>query len=324
MANYPFATVEPNIGVIEVPDERLGKLALVIAQEEKLSSLPPLVPAVIKFVDIAGLVKGAAEGEGLGNQFLANIRETDLICHVLRDFTDPDVVVTGKLDPAEDLQIIRTELILKDLETVSKQERDIKKINNPSAINCFKKTLTILNNGQMINQVEWNEQEQEWLNNLFLLTAKPEIFVINVSEDRITQKAPNKDTIIISAKIESELASLDEADQLMYLNELGLKQAGIERMAQAAYKKLGLVSFLTAGEIECRAWTIKAGIPACQAAGVIHTDFEKKFIKAKVISFDDFIKFDGWKKAADAGRVRQEGRDYQLKDGDVVEFAIGK
>jgi hypothetical protein len=230
------------------------------------------------------------------------------------------------MDPDDDLKIVRSELMLKDLETIEKvQKSNVKNQNyNLKVKSAFEKVFQALNQGLMVNSLIFDEREQEAVRELFLLTAKPEIFVVNVSEDKVNIKPPNEDSVVISAKIESELASLDEPDQKAYLAELGLKESGIERMAKLAYKKLGFISFLTAGKIEARAWTIKSGTPAVDAAGVIHTDFAQKFIKAKVAGFEDFVNFGGWKKAAEGGRVRQEGRDYIVKDGDVVEFMIGK
>jgi GTP-binding protein YchF len=344
-ANYPFATLEPNVGIVQVPDERLGKLAEVIGkgavpalktgQENSApAKLPPLVPATIEFVDIAGLVKGASQGEGLGNQFLANIREVDLICHVLRSFEDPDVILTGKLDPLEDLQTIRLELCIKDLETVEKQDKRIKKEGSKIGESTRTKALELLQNGQMLNQGTWSDEELAWLKELSPLTLKPEIYVVNVSEAQLTNgldknfhqkiNTQEENVVYISAKIESELSDLPQEEKQLYLNELGLETSGIERMAQVAYQRLNLISFLTAGEKECRAWTVKRGTNAQVASGVIHHDFINKFIKAKVCAFNDFIQYQGWTRAAEAGKVRNEGRDYQIKDGDVVEFMIGK
>lgn len=336
-ANYPFATVEPNTGMAQVPDSRLAQLAKVVKQNTNVD--PPLKPAMIEFVDIAGLVAGASKGEGLGNKFLANIRETDLICHVLRAFEDSDVVLTGKMNPQDDLDTVRTELILKDLETVEKNQKTRIKDQKEKKLRdqVFPKLIKTLEDGKMANLLEFTKEElQTVVKPLSLLTLKPEIFVINVSEDQLgnvdqildkftTDTQIGKQNIVfISAKIESELAELDIEERLEYMAELGIKISGIEQMAQVAYHKLGLISFLTAGEIECKAWTIHKGDTAPVAAGVIHTDFAKKFIKAKVLSWQEFVEFQGWKKAAEAGRVRQEGKDYQIKDGDVVEFMIGK
>jgi hypothetical protein len=335
-ANYPFATIEPNTGIVEVPDERLKQLAETVEKEEKLSpGSVPTKPATIEFVDIAGLVAGAAKGEGLGNQFLAHIRECDLICHVLRAFEDPDVVVTGKLNPVEDLETVRTELILKDLETLENQSSKIKDPTLGAKFkSAYEKLSRGLGEGKMAHTIVLDDQEREEARNLFLLTAKPEIFAVNVGESQIATaqaaafadklRVEAEDVVVICAKVESDLAALSPQDQRDYLTDLGLERSGIERMAMAAYVKLNLVSFLTAGKIEARAWTIPSGAAAPEAAGVIHSDFSHKFISAKVIEWQEFVRLGGWKQAAQVGKVRQEGRGYQLKDGEVVEFAIGK
>ncbi|HJZ05946.1 hypothetical protein A2634_01440 [Candidatus Amesbacteria bacterium RIFCSPHIGHO2_01_FULL_48_32] len=271
VANYPFATIEPNIGIVPVPDERLQKLADV-AHTEKI------VPATVKFVDIAGLVKGASQGEGLGNKFLSHIREVDAIVYVLRDFTDENVIRAGSVSPQSDYETLRTELQLADLETIEKRKAKKGEIQEALA----------------------------------LLAEKPEIKVLNVDEDKI---APREEYIVLSAKLESELG--DE------IKDLGISESGLEKLIKRSYEILGLQSFLTAGEKEVRAWTIKRGIKAPQAAGVIHTDFEKHFIKADVIYWEDFVKLGGWQKAREAGKVRLEGRDYVMQEGDVVEFKVG-
>jgi ribosome-binding ATPase len=336
-ANYPFATIEPNVGIVEVPDGRLAKLASVIEHDEKLESgSVPLKPATIEFYDIAGLVAGASKGEGLGNQFLAHIRETDLICHVLRAFTDADVVITGNMNPVDDLATVRTELILKDMETLEKakkmKSKDLKEKQKIET--TLTKVEQVFAKGDMLNTVELSDYELEIIQPLCFLTLKPEIYAINVSDEDLPNISPNNiapklgvnpaDVIIISAKMEAELAELTENEQKEYLSEYGLTYSGIERIAALAYAKLGLISFLTCGAIESRAWTIKQGMLAQQAAGAIHTDFVKKFIKANVIGWEEFVNLGGWKKAREVGKVRQEGRDYIVRDGDVVEFMIGK
>lgn len=330
VANYSFATIEPNVGVVEVPDERLSLLAKTVEKEAKLEAgKVPLIPATIKFVDIAGLIKGASKGEGLGNQFLAHIREADLICHVLRFFSDPDVLVTGNLNPIDDLDTIRTELILKDLETLNQRLR------HGSGQAITNETLTLnklkaqLDNGNMANTISLTTEEQETVSPLQLLTNKPEIYALNVSEDQLSNiNIPSginpKDTVIISARIESELSNLSKKDQNAYLKELGLKLSGIERMASLAYGKLNLISFLTAGVKEVKAWTIRKGSTAQKSSGVIHTDFIKHFIKANVMNYMDFVNLGGWKVAREQGKVRQEGKEYIVTDGDVIEFMIGK
>lgn len=284
-ANYPFATIEPNVGVVPVPDPRIATLAEVIKTSENLEELPPLVPATVKFVDIAGLVKGASQGEGLGNKFLAHIREVDAICYVLRDFRDENVIRAGSTNPDDDLEILKLELQLADEQTRENREAKSKsRIDEP----------------------------------LNLLSDKPAIVVYNTDEDRLS--GPE---LRISAKMEEELASLDANDQKAYLQNLGIIESGLEKVIKKAYEILGLQSFLTAGEKEVRAWTIKKGTKAPQAAGVIHGDFEKNFIKAEVVSYEDFVALGGAQKAREAGKLRLEGKDYVMQEGDVVEFKVG-
>ncbi len=351
-ANYPFTTIEPNIGVVPVPDDRLSKLAEVTKEEEHMDKLPPLVPAIVEFVDIAGLVKGASEGQGLGNKFLSHIREVDIICNVVRLFPDADVVhVAGTIDPARDREIIETELILADLQTLEKQTEP-RGVNDKAAEErweLIKKLQEGLNQGKSARIVLEDPDEREKVNDLHLLSMKPVLYVSNVSEEQLASdvipatepessqtktwipgsfgktqdKQARDDKITISAKIEAELSSLAEEDQKAYLKELGLSESGLDRLIQKAYEMLGLISFLTSGIKEVRAWTIEKGTKAPQAAGVIHTDFEKKFIKADVIAYEDFISVGGWKKAREVGKVRSEGKEYVLQDGDVVEFKVG-
>lgn len=312
MANYPFTTIEPNVGVVPVPDARLQKLAEITREEEKMDKLPPIVPAVVEFVDIAGLVKGASVGEGLGNKFLSHIREVDLIVNVIRYFNDPSVVhVAGEVDPERDRRIIETELILADLQTLENQ-----KIKSETV----QKFTDALNHGTPARDIGITEEQRHEVYDLHLLTMKPVLYVANVSEQEVSKSTAS---FAISAKIESELASLSDEEQKEYLKELGLSTSGLDRLIQKAYGMLGLISFLTCGVIEARAWTIERGMKAPQSAGVIHTDFEKKFIKADVIAFSDFIDVGGWKNAREAGKVRSEGKDYRLQDGEVVEFKIG-
>ncbi len=339
-ANYPFATIEPNVGVVEVPDNRLPILA-------KLVNTTVIKPALVEFTDIAGLIKGASQGEGLGNKFLSHIRETDAICHVLRAFSDDSIIREGSVDPVADLETVRTELQLADLETIDKQKqpKGIKEKEQQTRweiIQQFKQRLEL---GECISvnllaSTLTQELEQRIAKELNLLTAKSEIFVLNVDEadlsksSEIKEKYANllstakqpvnpKQIVVISALIESELASLGQEDQQQYLADLGIEQSGLERLAQVAYQTLKLQSFLTAGELEVKAWTIKQGATAVEAAGVIHTDFMKKFIKAKVISYEQFIQYEGWTRAKEAGKVRLEGRDYQMQPDDIVEFMIG-
>lgn len=324
-ANYPFATIEPNVGVVEVPDERLQKLAEVVHTNK-------LVPAMVEFVDIAGLVKGAASGEGLGNQFLAAIREVELVCQVLRVFEDKDVVRAGSIDAVEDYNTVEAELILKDLETVQKT-MDSKnfRMSPEKERGVVERVYKGLNSGKPAREL-LSFEEQEIIRPLSLLTLKPEIIVANVGEEHLTQidhweklieSKLGLLTVALAAKVESELSTLNKEDARTYMKELGIEQSGLDRLAQTAYRLLGLMSFLTAGEMEVRAWTVKKGSTAPVAAGVIHTDFTKKFIKAKVASYDDFVSLGGWKACADAGKVRTEGRDYVMQEGDVVEFMIG-
>jgi len=329
-APYPFCTIEPNVGVVPVPDARLTKLAEITKTEEKMEKFPPVVPAVVEFVDIAGLVKGASQGEGLGNKFLSHIRETDIICHVIRYFEDPAIVnVAGEINPLRDRDIIETELILADMQTLEKQAepRGIKDHDAQKRWEIILRLKEALNNGNNARAVVKDEEEKALIADLHLLSAKPVLYVINVSEEQLTTGVGAieglPDTITISAKTESELVSLPEGEQKDYLAALGQTASGLDRLIQKTYEMLGLISFLTTGKIEARAWTITKGTKAPQAAGVIHTDFEKKFIKADCVTFLDFIVSGGWKLAREHGKVRQEGREYVMQDGDVVEFKIG-
>ncbi|OGG14633.1 redox-regulated ATPase YchF [Candidatus Gottesmanbacteria bacterium RIFCSPHIGHO2_01_FULL_39_10] len=326
VANYPFATIEPNIGVVPVPDPRLRKLAEITKAEVKMDKLPPEVPATVKFVDIAGIVKGASEGEGLGNKFLSHIREVDVICHVVRYFTDGDVVhVAGSVEPKRDREIINSELILADLESL-KRAKD-KMGRDPAGqkkVQAMEKLITEMNKGILAKDVVLSDEEKAEVKDLQILTIEPMIYVANVSEGDLKKDITIDGHAVfpISAKIESELSSLSDDDQKTYLKELGMEESGLDRLIKLAYKTLGLISFLTAGEKEVRAWTIRGGMSAPEAAGVIHTDFEKGFIKADVISFDEFVSLGGWGKAREIGKVRMEGREYVMQDGDVVEFKV--
>jgi GTP-binding protein YchF len=334
-ANYPFATIEPNVGIVPVPDSRLVQLADVTKDEEKMASLPPLKPATVEFVDIAGLVKGASEGAGLGNKFLSHIREVSVIAHVVRAFEDADVIREGSTTPEEDYQTIQTELIIADLQTLQKALDNRK--TEPAKHAVAKKLLAALNHGTRAYDVSLTLEEKEQIKDLFLLTAKPEVIVLNVTESEYNESTifertasyakvlnlPEDRFVVICAKIESELAGLNDEDQQAYLAELGVGASGLERLINKAYEQLGLISFLTAGEKEVRAWTVKKGSNAPEAAGEIHTDFIKKFIKAEVISFADYISTGGRKKAREVGKARLEGKDYIVQDGDVIEFKIG-
>lgn len=334
VANYPFATIEPNIGVVPVPDPRLEVLADIVVSESggdpstrTSSSLrtnrPPVIPASVRFVDIAGLVAGAAEGEGLGNKFLAHIRETNIICHVVRFFDDPNIIhVSGSVDAKRDIEIINSELILADLQTLSKnKEQKTKNKDIKFTPELIEKIYKELDKGILAKDVILTDEEKEAIYELHLLTAKPVIYVANVAEGELN--SPVRDDIFkISAKIESELSSLSLEEQKAYLAELGMKEAGLDRLIRLAYETLGLISFLTCGEKEVRAWTIEKGTKAPQAAGVIHTDFEKGFIKADTVTYDEFVKYGGWAKCKELGKVRMEGKEYIMQDGDVVEFKI--
>ncbi len=348
VANYPFATIEPNVGVVGVPDDRLEKLAEVVANEglphasRPLSSSPlmrertiaetggdkkpPIVSATVKFVDIAGLIKGASQGEGLGNKFLSHIREVDAIVHVVRYFSDPDIIhVSGTPDPRSDIETVNTELILADLQTVenSKFKSQKSKLQFKTQNEALSKLEDGLNKGLFAKKINLSEEELEQIKPFQLLTMKPVFFVANVSEDQLHDSF-DESTIPVCAKIEDELSSLSDDEQKEYLQSLGLQVSGLERIIAKGYEILNLISFLTAGEKEVRAWTIEKGTTAEFAAGVIHTDFIKHFIKAEVVAFEDFVQFAGWKGAREHGKARLEGRDYVMKDGDVVEFKIGK
>ncbi|HOX95845.1 MAG TPA: redox-regulated ATPase YchF [Candidatus Woesebacteria bacterium] len=319
VANYPFATIEPNIGVVEVPDERLKILA-------EISNSGRIVPATVEFVDIAGLVAGAATGAGLGNKFLTHIREVDVILQVMRDFSDSEIVKEGSVDPETDYQVIETELILKDLETITKVKdgKDLRVKGMEKKKEVVERLFAGLNEGKSARDILKTEEDWELAYDLFLLTAKKEIRVYNVSEDDSRLRKPMDECLYICAKVESELSSLSENDAKAYLIELGIKESGLDLLIKKAYEALGLISFLTTGEMESRAWTTKKDSKAPQAAAVIHTDFEKKFIKAKVCDYDKFVEAGGWKEASDKGWVRFEGSEYLVKDGDVIEFMIGR
>jgi len=330
-ANYPFATIEPNLGIVPVFDSRLEALAEVVWNEEQVKA--PLVPATVEFVDIAGLVKGASVGEGLGNKFLSHIREVNLICHVVRYFEDSDVIhVEGTIDPARDRNIVETELLLADLQTLSKQTepRGVKEKEAMRRWELIQSLMVALNSGLPARKVIVDEEDEQKIHDLQLLTMKPTLYVANVSESQLSDKEFQAnvikelgDVVFVSAKIESELSELDAEEQKTYLSELGVMESGLERLIQTAYTKLGLISFLTAGGKEIRAWTIRKGTKAPMAAGTIHTDFEKKFIKAEVISFADLVASGTRGKAKEHGKMRLEGKEYEMKDGDVVEFKIG-
>lgn len=334
-ANYPFATIEPNTGIVAVPDERLLKLAELTKVEEKMDSLPPLIPAVVEFVDIAGLVKGASTGAGLGNQFLSHIREVDAIIHVLRDFDDANIVREGSTDPKNDRVTIETELALADLQVLEKLIVGQEKMSRGSKDPLETQKLEILNSikgeleaGRMLGKYDvGDERLKSWFSTLPLLTIKPVLHVFNIDEGsyahKLEHETVNENEIFISAKIEEDLSDLSEDEKLEYLKEIGIAEPGLNRLIKKAYQILGLISFLTAGKKEIRAWTVRKGAKAPEAAGVIHTDFEKKFIRAQVIEYDKLIEAGSMAAAKSKGWVRTEGKEYVMGDGDVVEFLIG-
>lgn len=324
-ANYPFATIEPNVGVVNLPDARLEKLAEIFGSER-------ILPAPVSFVDIAGIVRGASEGEGLGNQFLANIREADAIAQVVRGFADDDVVhVDGKVDPASDMETINTELILADLQTLEKAilrfEKELKaKKLDPAKMTAAQDAVAALNEGKLLSAAG---VDLEPIRDLGLLTAKPFLYVFNVDENVLQDAdrhaelaalvAPAK-AIFLDAKLESELVELDAADAKELLESVGQSESGLDQLARIGFDTLGLQTYLTAGPKEARAWTIRKGFTAPQAAGVIHTDFEKGFIKGEIISFDDLVEAGSVAAARAAGKARMEGKDYVMQDGDVCEW----
>ena len=321
-ANYPFATIEPNVGVVPVPDARLDALA-------EIDHPAKIVPATVEFVDIAGLVAGASQGEGLGNQVLANIRETDAICEVVRFFTDEDVVhVAGRVDALSDVETIKTELILADIATIEKAiprlEKEARRDKAAAqTLEVAERVLAGLNEGHRARTLELSDEEREALYGLHLLTMKPMLYVANVDEDALDADLPLVDglsPVPISAKVEADLAELDEAERKEYLEAMGLEESGLARLVREAYALLGLQSFFTSGETESRAWTIPIGAKAPQAAGTIHSDFERGFIKAETASFEDYVANGGEKGCRETGTLRQEGKDYVVQDGDVMHF----
>ncbi len=334
-ANYPFCTIEPNVGIVSVPDERLDKLAEIYKPEK-------FTPAVLEFVDVAGLVKGASKGEGLGNKFLGNIREVDAIIHVVRCFDDDNIVhVDGNVDPVRDIETIQLELIFSDIDVLSRRIDRVRKQSKGDKslleeLAFLERLKEHLEDGKPARSIDRTEKEDEFLLEMQLLSAKPVIYAANLSEidytgglenqknlARLNEYAQKEETLVfpICAKIEEELAELDEEDRKMFLQDLGLSQSGLSRIIKTSYSLLGLISFLTAGTPEVRAWTIKDGTKAPQAAGKIHSDFEKGFIRAEVIGYDEFISCGGSMAAAkEKGALRLEGKDYVMKDGDIVLF----
>ena len=329
--NYPFCTIEPNVGIVEVPDERLDALSAIVNPQR-------VQHATVEFVDIAGLVAGASKGEGLGNQFLANIRETSAIVNVVRCFDDPNVVhVAGKVSPVDDIETIITELALADLATVEKAiAKEGKKARSgdketQKLVSVLEKIQPHLNEGKAIRTLALSDEEKQLIRPLFLLTTKPAMYVANVNEDgfennpyldqlRAYAEKENAPVVVLCAKIEAELADLDDADKKEFLADLGLEEPGLNRLIRAGYELLGLQTYFTAGVKEVRAWTIHKGDTAPQAAGVIHTDFERGFIRAQTIGFEDFVAYKGEVGAKEAGKMRSEGKEYIVKDGDVMNF----
>jgi len=329
--NYPFCTIEPNVGIVELPDPRLQQLAQIISPER-------IVPAIVEFVDIAGLVAGASTGEGLGNKFLSHIRETDATINVVRCFEDDNVIhVAGKVDPIADIEVIQTELCLADLAAVEKALQRVSKAarsgdkESAKLVTLLERCQAALNDVKPVRTLDFSKEELPLLKQFFLITAKPAMFVANVAEDgfennpmldrlRAYAQAQNAPVVAICAKLEAEMAEMGDEDRQMFLEELGQTEPGLNRLIRAAFTLLGLQTYFTAGVKEVRAWTIHVGDTGPQAAGVIHTDFEKGYIRAQTIAFEDFIAYKGEQGARDAGKMRAEGKDYVVRDGDVMNF----
>ncbi|MCG1994754.1 redox-regulated ATPase YchF [Staphylococcus epidermidis] len=332
-ANYPFATIDPNVGIVEVPDSRLIKL-------EEMVQPKKTIPTTFEFTDIAGIVKGASKGEGLGNKFLSHIREVDAICQVVRAFDDENVThVSGLVNPLDDIEVINMELVLADLESVEKRLPKIEKMARQKdktaemELRILTQIKEALEDGKPVRSIDFNEDDQKWVNQAQLLTSKKMLYIANVGEDEIGDKdndkvkaireyAANEDSevIVISAKIEEEIATLDDEDKEMFLEDLGIEEPGLDRLIRTTYDLLGLSTYFTAGVQEVRAWTFKQGMTAPQCAGIIHTDFERGFIRAEVTSYDDYVQHGGENGAKEAGRQRLEGKDYIMQDGDIVHF----
>lgn len=333
-ANYPFCTIDPNVGIVEVPDERLQKLTEIVTPKKT-------VPTTFEFTDIAGIVEGASKGEGLGNKFLSHIRQVDAICHVVRAFEDENIThVSGKVDPIRDIEVINLELILADLETVDKRYERVAKLAKQkdkdalAEYEVLTKIKEALENEQPARSVELSEDEEKIVYGLHLLTKKPVLYVANVSEEDILEEGDNEfvkkikeyaanensEVIVVCAKIEAEIAELDGEERKEFLEELGIKESGLDQLIRAAYHLLGLRTYFTAGVQEVRAWTIRAGTKAPQAAGVIHSDFERGFIRAETVSYEDLIEAGSMQAAREKGKVRLEGKDYVVQDGDIMHF----
>ena len=332
-ANYPFATIDPNVGIVEVPDSRLIKL-------EEMVQPKKTIPTTFEFTDIAGIVKGASKGEGLGNKFLSHIREVDAICQVVRAFDDENVThVSGRVNPLDDIEVINMELVLADLESVEKRLPKIEKMARQKdktaemELRILTQIKEALEDGKPVRSIDFNEDDQKWVNQAQLLTSKKMLYIANVGEDEIGDKdndkvkaireyAANEDSevIVISAKIEEEIATLDDEDKEMFLEDLGIEEPGLDRLIRTTYDLLGLSTYFTAGVQEVRAWKFKQGMTAPQCAGIIHTDFERGFIRAEVTSYEDYVQHGGENGAKEAGRQRLEGKDYIMQDGDIVHF----
>lgn len=333
-ANYPFCTIDPNVGIVEVPDDRLNKLTALVKPKKT-------IPTAFEFTDIAGIVKGASKGEGLGNQFLSHIRQVDAICHVVRCFQDENVThVSGKIDPIDDIEIINLELILADLESVSKRYTKAEKLARQkdkdavAEFNVMAKLKDGLEEEKPVRGIEFTDDQQKIVKGLHLLTSKPILYAANVSEDEIADPDGNEnvqkvrafaakegaEVIVVCAKIEAEIAELDQDEKEMFLEELGIPESGLDQLIKATYDLLGLATYFTAGEQEVRAWTFQEGIKAPQAAGIIHTDFERGFIRAETVSYEDLTEAGAMGQARENGKVRLEGKEYIVRDGDVIHF----
>ncbi|MEI4791162.1 redox-regulated ATPase YchF [Bacillus sp. FJAT-53060] len=333
-ANYPFCTIDPNVGIVEVPDDRLQNLTELVQPKKT-------VPTAFEFTDIAGIVKGASKGEGLGNKFLSHIRQVDAICHVVRAFADDNIThVSGKVDPVSDIETINLELILSDLETVEKRLTRVSKLAKQkdkeavAEFDILSKLKDAFEAGKSARSVEFTDEQQKLVKQLHLLTSKPVLYVANVSEDEVADQdgneyvqqirefasGENAEVIIVCAKIESEIAELEGEEKQMFLEELGIKESGLDQLIKASYSLLGLATYFTAGEQEVRAWTFKKGMKAPECAGIIHTDFERGFIRAETVAYEDLLAGGSMSAAKEAGKVRLEGKDYVVKDGDVIHF----
>ena len=332
-ANYPFATIDPNVGIVEVPDTRLNKLTEMVEPKKT-------IPTTFEFTDIAGIVKGASKGEGLGNKFLSHIREVDAICQVVRAFDDENVThVSGRVNPLDDIEVINMELVLADLESVEKRLPRIEKMARQKdktaemEFRILSRIKEALEEGNPVRSLDFNEEDQKYVNQAQLLTSKKMLYIANVGEDEIGDDENDKvktireyaakedsEVIVISAKIEEEIATLDDEDKEMFLEDLGIEEPGLDRLIRTTYDLLGLSTYFTAGVQEVRAWTFRQGMTAPQCAGIIHTDFERGFIRAEVTSYDDYVEHGGEQGAKEAGKQRLEGKDYIMKDGDIVHF----